>query len=202
MLHYHYQLSRTRHSHDPRRIAFGKGGSQMPRGASPKRERQYEHIKESAEKSGRYGSRAEEVAARTVNKIRSEKGETRSQRSTSKRSPGRSSVKGSRSRPTASKSRPAKSRTRGSSTRKPAAANRARRASSTRRTSTHRRGFAGMSDQRQREIAAEGGRAAHKRGTAHEFSAAEARRAGQKGGEAVSRDRSHMAKIGRKGGKR
>ncbi len=193
MLHYRYQLSRTRHSHDPRRRAFGKGGSQMPLGASPKRERQYDHIKDSAKKSGRYGGRAEEVAARTVNKIRSEKGETRSQRSTSKRS---------RSRSTASKSRPAKSRARGSSTRKPAAANRARRASSTRRTSTRRRGFAGMSDQRQREIAAQGGRAAHKRGTAHEFSPAEARRAGQKGGEAVSRDRSHMAKIGRKGGKR
>jgi uncharacterized protein len=59
-----------------------------------------------------------------------------------------------------------------------------------------------MSEQRQREIAAAGGRAAHKRGTAHEFSSTEARRAGQKGGEAVSRDRSHMAKIGRKGGER
>jgi len=71
-----------------------------------------------------------------------------------------------------------------------------------RRSSSHGRGFAGMSEQRQREIAAEGGRAAHKRGTAHEFSSAEARRAGQKGGEAVSRDRNHMAKIGRKGGER
>ena len=38
----------------------------MPRGASPKRERQYEHIKQSAQKSGRYGKRATEVAARTV----------------------------------------------------------------------------------------------------------------------------------------
>jgi uncharacterized protein len=59
-----------------------------------------------------------------------------------------------------------------------------------------------MSDQRQREIAAEGGRAAHERGTAHEFSHAEARQAGQKGGEAVSRDRGHMAEIGRRGGER
>ncbi len=59
-----------------------------------------------------------------------------------------------------------------------------------------------MSEQRQREIAAAGGRAAHKRGTAHEFSSVEARRAGQKGGEAVSRDRSYMARIGRKGGER
>ncbi len=71
-----------------------------------------------------------------------------------------------------------------------------------RRATTGRRGFAGMSEQRQREIAAEGGRAAHQRGTAHEFSSAEARRAGQKGGQAVSRDRRHMAKIGRKGGER
>jgi general stress protein YciG len=59
-----------------------------------------------------------------------------------------------------------------------------------------------MSDQRQRAIAAEGGRAAHERGTAHEFSPTEARKAGQKGGEAVSRDRRHMARIGRKGGER
>ena len=50
----------------------------MPRGASPKRERQYEHIKESAKKSGRYPGREEEVAARTVNKERREKGETKS----------------------------------------------------------------------------------------------------------------------------
>jgi general stress protein YciG len=64
------------------------------------------------------------------------------------------------------------------------------------------RGFAGMSDQRQRAIAAQGGRAAHERGTAHEFSSAEARKAGQKGGQAVSRDRGHMARIGRKGGER
>lgn len=36
------------------------------KGVGPKEERQYEHIKESAQKSGRYGDRAEEVAARTV----------------------------------------------------------------------------------------------------------------------------------------
>lgn len=59
-----------------------------------------------------------------------------------------------------------------------------------------------MSDQRQREIAAQGGRAAHEQGTAHEFSKAEARKAGQKGGEAISRNRSHMAEIGRRGGER
>ena len=41
-------------------------------GASAKENRMYEHIKESAEKSGRYGDRAEEVAARTVKKHHSE----------------------------------------------------------------------------------------------------------------------------------
>jgi hypothetical protein len=56
----------------------------MPAGSSPKRERQYKHIKESAKKSGRYGGRAEEVAARTVNKIRREKGETKAQRARSR----------------------------------------------------------------------------------------------------------------------
>jgi uncharacterized protein len=71
-----------------------------------------------------------------------------------------------------------------------------------RRAAGGARGFAGMSDQRQRAIAAQGGRAAHARGTAHEFSSAEARKAGRKGGQAVSRDRSHMARIGRKGGER
>ena len=40
------------------------------RGASSKEQRQYEHIKKSAEKSGRYGKRAKEVAARTVMKKR------------------------------------------------------------------------------------------------------------------------------------
>jgi general stress protein YciG len=57
-----------------------------------------------------------------------------------------------------------------------------------------------MSPAKQRQIASQGGRAAHEQGTAHEFSRAEARAAGQKGGERVSRDRSHMAAIGRKGG--
>ena len=63
-----------------------------------------------------------------------------------------------------------------------------------------RRGFASMSPEKQREIASKGGRAAHEKGTAHEFSADEAREAGRKGGTTVSRDRSHMADIGRRGG--
>jgi uncharacterized protein len=62
------------------------------------------------------------------------------------------------------------------------------------------RGFASMDDQKQREIASKGGRAAHQQGTAHEFTSEEAREAGRKGGEVVSRDRNHMAEIGRKGG--
>jgi hypothetical protein len=43
------------------------------KGVSAKEQREYEHIKESAEKSGRYGDRAEEVAARTVMKQHKEK---------------------------------------------------------------------------------------------------------------------------------
>ena len=43
---------------------------------------------------------------------------------------------------------------------------------------TSNRGFASMDPQRQREIASEGGRAAHASGNAHEFTSEEARRAG------------------------
>lgn len=63
-----------------------------------------------------------------------------------------------------------------------------------------KRGFASMDANRQREIASKGGRAAHAKGTAHEWSSDEARVAGRKGGEVVSRDRAHMAAIGREGG--
>ena len=62
------------------------------------------------------------------------------------------------------------------------------------------RGFAAMDRQKQREIASKGGKAAHEKGTAHEFTSEEARAAGRKGGEAVSQNREHMAAIGRKGG--
>ncbi|MER7931186.1 MULTISPECIES: plasmid stabilization protein [unclassified Streptomyces] len=48
----------------------------MPRGSSPKRERQYEHIKESALDRGENEERAEEIAARTVNKERARAGES------------------------------------------------------------------------------------------------------------------------------
>jgi hypothetical protein len=49
-------------------------GKKHLRGVGSKEQRQYEHIKESAEKSGRYGKRAKEVAARTVMKEHHEKG--------------------------------------------------------------------------------------------------------------------------------
>lgn len=66
---------------------------------------------------------------------------------------------------------------------------------------TSKRGFASMDAAKQREIASKGGRAAHQKGTAHEFDSEEAREAGRKGGEAVSRDRQHMAEIGAEGGR-
>lgn len=57
----------------------------MPRGASSKRERQYEHIKESGLERGEIPKRAEEIAARTVNKERARTGEARSASATSTR---------------------------------------------------------------------------------------------------------------------
>lgn len=64
------------------------------------------------------------------------------------------------------------------------------------------RGFAAMDRSRQIEIARKGGKAAHQKGTAHEFTADEARAAGRKGGETVSANRGHMSQIGRIGGKK
>jgi hypothetical protein len=49
----------------------------MPRGASPKREREYKKIEKKFEKEGRYKGREEEVAARIVNKQRAKAGETK-----------------------------------------------------------------------------------------------------------------------------
>jgi uncharacterized protein len=46
------------------------------------------------------------------------------------------------------------------------------------------RGFASMDASKQREIASKGGKAAHAKGTAHEFTSEEAREAGRKGGQA------------------
>jgi general stress protein YciG len=69
-------------------------------------------------------------------------------------------------------------------------------------TEHSRRGFASMEPDKRRQIAEKGGRAAHAKGTAHEFTSDEAREAGRKGGQRVSRDRGHMAAIGREGGQR
>ena len=49
----------------------------MPQAWSDKRERQYEHIKDSERKQGRSLKRAKEIAARTVNKQRAQKGEAK-----------------------------------------------------------------------------------------------------------------------------
>ncbi|MBV8214878.1 MAG: hypothetical protein JOZ08_16855 [Verrucomicrobia bacterium] len=49
----------------------------MPRGASPKREREYEKIEKKFEKEGRYKGREKEVAARIVNKQRAKSGEAK-----------------------------------------------------------------------------------------------------------------------------
>ncbi|MEV5199210.1 plasmid stabilization protein [Streptomyces sp. NPDC053720] len=55
----------------------------MPSGSNAKRERQYEHIKESAQERGVSEERAEEIAARTVNKARARAGESRTASRTS-----------------------------------------------------------------------------------------------------------------------
>lgn len=52
----------------------------MPRGANPKREREYEELKDKFHNSGRYGKRADEVAARIVNKQRAQYGETKGEK--------------------------------------------------------------------------------------------------------------------------
>src|SRR6266566_8997352 len=64
-----------------RQVSSTRGGH-MPQGAwSDKRERQYEHIKESEKKQGRSTKRAREIAAATVNKQRAKAGETKSKSS-------------------------------------------------------------------------------------------------------------------------
>ncbi|MBV8898823.1 MAG: hypothetical protein JOY92_01770 [Verrucomicrobia bacterium] len=67
----------------------------MPRGASPKREREYNELKEKFHEEGRYEGREEEVAARIVNKQRAQKGETKQPSSDKKKSTGTKKEKGS-----------------------------------------------------------------------------------------------------------
>lgn len=54
-------------------------GKKHMQGVGSKEQRMYEHIKDSAEKSGRYGKRAKEVAARTVMKHHKESGHKKGQ---------------------------------------------------------------------------------------------------------------------------
>jgi general stress protein YciG len=62
------------------------------------------------------------------------------------------------------------------------------------------RGFASMDRGKQREIASKGGKAAHQKGTAHEWTSEEAREAGRKGGMASHRRKQHEATSGEPGG--
>jgi len=61
------------------------------------------------------------------------------------------------------------------------------------RANTSNRGFASMDAEKQRQIASKGGKAAHQKGTAHQFSSEEARIAGSKGGRAARQKRSQQA---------
>ena len=59
-----------------------------------------------------------------------------------------------------------------------------------------RRGFAAMDPEKQRQIASEGGRAAHRQGVAHEWNADEAREAGRKGGQNSRGSRNRDSRSG------
>jgi general stress protein YciG len=63
------------------------------------------------------------------------------------------------------------------------------------------RGFGSMTPENRRRIASLGGKAAHAKGLAHQFTSEEARIAGRKGGEIIARNRQHMSEIGARGGK-
>jgi hypothetical protein len=69
----------------------------MPRGASPKREREYKKIEKKFEKEGRYQGREEEVAARIVNKQRAKAGETKKAASTKERKSSKSKTRKAKS---------------------------------------------------------------------------------------------------------
>ncbi|MFE0375284.1 plasmid stabilization protein [Streptomyces inhibens] len=66
----------------------------MPAGSSKKRERQYEHIKESAQERGESTERAKEIAARTVNKERARSGESKTASKVSTQDPKSASQRG------------------------------------------------------------------------------------------------------------
>ena len=62
---------------------------------------------------------------------------------------------------------------------------------------TEDRGFASMERNKQREIASKGGKAAHQKGTAHEWTSEEAREAGRKGGMASHRRKQEQQQAAR-----
>lgn len=64
-----------------------------------------------------------------------------------------------------------------------------------------KRGFAAMSSERVRELARQGGIAAHQKGTAHKWTAEEAREAGKKGGAASFQNREEFLRMSSRGGK-
>ena len=65
-----------------------------------------------------------------------------------------------------------------------------------------KRGFASMPEEEVSQIASKGGKMAHQKGTAHEFSSEEARKAGKKGGEARKKQlgKKGYSELGRMGG--
>jgi hypothetical protein len=88
-----------------------------PRGVkSAKRERQYEHIKDSELKQGRSTRRAKQIAAATVNKERRQKGETKGSRKSS--AGGRKTTTGGRKKTTGGRAKAAGGRKKTSSSRK------------------------------------------------------------------------------------
>jgi hypothetical protein len=68
-------------------IPSGRTHYVMPRGANPKREREYKEIEKKFEKEGRYKGREKEVAARIVNKQRAKAGEAKETASTKRKQP-------------------------------------------------------------------------------------------------------------------
>jgi len=73
----------------------------------------------------------------------------------------------------------------------------------TKRNDGSSRGFGSMDEEKQREIAAQGGRAAHEKGTAHEFDSEQARQAGRRAhekGTAHEFSSEEAREAGRKGG--
>ena len=110
----------------------------MPAKSGSKRERQYEHIKEDSKKRGKSTKRAKEIAARTVNKQRSQSGETKGSPGKTSKSPSsrkkttrKSSSGGSRKKSTSRKKTTSRKKSTG---RKKSIARTGRRKSSSRRS--------------------------------------------------------------------